>query len=113
MGVVKLKRKEKIVVKLISNLVAVIYIADLRIVPEENKFTPEEFAKLKERKEYDQLIEDRNFELVGEIENDGVKTIDDMSKGELLAYAKELGLEGISQSNKAEIIEAIKEAQED
>ena len=110
-------------VKLISNLVCLVYILDLRIVVGENLLTQEQFERLSETKVYKALIEKnkktgKGFEVFDVEEADateevGEKTVDKMTKAELTAYAKSLGIEGLSGKSKDELIALIQAVEEE
>ena len=99
--------------KLVSNLLSLLYIGDLRILPAPavNDISDEDFTVLSERKEYKTLIKDGRLVLQTDApvppSDDEPKRVSDMNKGELRAYAKSLGLDGLSQANKEELLQAI------
>ena len=105
--------------KLFSELACVIYIGKVQIVPEMNELSDEDFTTLSKTKEYPIMVEKRKFvpmdDNMGEaLEESGEpKEVKDMNVAELKAYAKELGLEGLSTASKADIVSAITEALED
>ena len=103
-------------VKLISELLCLVYIGSLRIAVGENKLTQEQFEQLRETKEYKALKEKGKFR-VEDVEDEpaeeaGEKTVDKMSKAELVAYGKSLGLDGLSAKNKDEIIALIQDIED-
>lgn len=102
-------------VKIQSEMVSLIYIGKLRITPDVNTLTDEQFAELKERGEYKQLIKDRKFILLGNAEGEiekGEKALEDLNVAELKAYAKELGIEGMSNAKREDLLATIKEVEE-
>lgn len=101
-----------------SEALSLIYIQDIRIGTDENELTDADFAKLSATKEYKALVEKGKFIVSnGAIPTppagDEPKEVGDMTVAELKVYAVSLGLEGMSQAKKPELLEAIKEATEE
>lgn len=104
-------------VKLISNLLCLVYIKNLRIVVGENLLTEEQFEALSATKEYEILKKNGKFEVLDVADEAAEaaeeKTISEMTVAELKVYAKAKGLEGISGKSKGEILDLIKELDEE
>ena len=103
---------------LISDLICIVYIGSLRIILGENKLTAEEFKTLSETQVYKDLIKSKKFIVKDEAVNtsevsDIPRDISEMNVAELKAYGKTIGLEGISQMNKVDLLTAINEALEE
>jgi len=100
---------------LTSEILSLIYIKGCRIATGDNKLTDEEFAELEKTNEFKTLKTDGRFivrDETGEAESvkDGIE-VGDMTLAQLKAYGKEIGLTGISNKTKEEILETIAEIQ--
>lgn len=102
--------------KLISEVLSLIYIQDIRIKTEENILSDAQFEKLSATKEYKNLIKKGRF-IVTDVEEEVVETeapkeVTDMNLKELKAYGKLKGLTGISQMTKEDILAMIAELED-
>jgi len=101
--------------KIKSLLACVIVLADVRIIPQNNEISDADFEKLKENKDYKDLVkEEKLIVLVTEDEDENLDSGDaeganvaKMKNAELWAYAESQGIEIPAGSKRADVLKLI------
>ena len=107
-------------VKIKSALLSVFVCSDVTLLPGDNIVTEADYSKLTEHQDFSYFTKNNLIIVEGQVKGSKeassdapqapvTKSIDEMTVAELRKYAKDKGIEGLSQAKREELLETIRE----